>query len=125
MTRAVIAHDYVSQRGGAERVTLALLRAFPGAPLVTSVYEPEQTFPEFQAHDIRTSSLQRIGAFRRDPRLALPLLARTWVRTVIDSADVVVASSSGWAHGVTTAPGVRKIVYCHNPARWLYQTNEY
>ncbi len=33
------------------------------------------------------------------------------------------ASSSGWAHGIaTSAP---KVVYCHNPARWLYQTDSY
>ena len=37
--------------------------------------------------------------------------------------DVVVASSSGWAHGVRTpAP---KVVYCHNPARWLYQKDDF
>jgi glycosyltransferase involved in cell wall biosynthesis len=38
-------------------------------------------------------------------------------------ADVVVASSSGWAHGFDTSG--RTVVYCHNPARWLYQTDEY
>ena len=38
-------------------------------------------------------------------------------------ADVVVASSSGWAHGF--ARHGRTVVYCHNPARWLYQTDEY
>ena len=38
-------------------------------------------------------------------------------------ADVVVASSSGWAHGFRTSG--RTVVYCHNPARWLYQTDEY
>ena len=39
------------------------------------------------------------------------------------NADVVVCSSSGWAHGAHTDG--RKIVYCHTPARWLYQTNRY
>ncbi|NHC45891.1 PqqD family peptide modification chaperone [Motilibacter aurantiacus] len=125
MTRVVVAHDYVTQRGGAERVALAMLRCFPGAPLVTSVYAQERTFPGFRAHQLRTSPLQGVPAFRRDPRLALPLLAPAWQRTTVDDADAVVASSSGWAHAVGTAPGVRKVVYCHNPARWLYQSNEY
>lgn len=123
--RVCIAHDYLTQRGGAERVALALLRAFPGSPLVTSVYEPDRTFPDFAAHTIRTTELQAIGSFRRDPRLALPLLASAWSRTRVSDADVVVASSSGWAHGVGTDPGVRKVVYCHNPARWLYQPDDY
>jgi glycosyltransferase involved in cell wall biosynthesis len=38
-------------------------------------------------------------------------------------ADVVVVSSSGWAHGVPTT-GL-KLVYCHAPARWLYQADAY
>jgi glycosyltransferase involved in cell wall biosynthesis len=38
-------------------------------------------------------------------------------------ADVVVCSSSGWAHGI--ASDVPKVVYCHNPARWLYQPDDY
>ena len=38
-------------------------------------------------------------------------------------ADVVICSSSGWAHGVRTTG--RKVVYCYAPARWLYQTDAY
>jgi glycosyltransferase involved in cell wall biosynthesis len=38
-------------------------------------------------------------------------------------ADVVICSSSGWAHGAQT-DGL-KIVYCHTPARWLYQPDRY
>jgi glycosyltransferase involved in cell wall biosynthesis len=121
--RVVIAHDYLTQRGGAERVALALLEAFPGSRMVTSVYAPELTYPEFKAHDIQVTALSRFRAFRRDPRRALPLLAAAWTSVRIDDADAVLCSSSGWAHGVRTdAP---KIVYCHNPARWLYQTDEY
>jgi glycosyltransferase involved in cell wall biosynthesis len=36
---------------------------------------------------------------------------------------VAVCSSSGWAHG-SPVDG-RKVVYCHAPARWLYQTSRY
>lgn len=127
MARVCLAHDYLTQRGGAERVALTLLRAFPGSPMLTSVYTPERTFPGFAEHDVRTGPLQDVAPFRRDPRLALPLLARAWSRTVVTGADadVVLASSSGWAHGVTTTPDVGKIVYCHNPARWLYQQQDY
>jgi glycosyltransferase involved in cell wall biosynthesis len=119
-----IAHDYLTQRGGAERVVLTLMRAFPGAPLHTTLYDPEGTYPDFAAADVRTSPLNHVGALRRDHRLALPLLAPASSRMRID-ADVVVASSSGWAHGFDTGERTRTVVYCHNPARWLYQTDEY
>lgn len=120
--RIAIAHDYLTQRGGAERVVLSLAKAFPEAEIHTLFYEPEQTYPEFREMRIRTSGLDRIGAFRRDPRIALPLLASASSRMSID-ADVVIASSSGWAHAFPTTG--KKIVYCHSPARWLYLPDDY
>ncbi|HEY5221573.1 MAG TPA: glycosyltransferase, partial [Microbacteriaceae bacterium] len=117
-----IAHDYLTQRGGAERVVLAMLRAFPNAKLYTTLYDPDGTFPEFRGADIIVSPLNRIGALRRNHRLALPLLAVASSRMHIP-ADVVIASSSGWAHGFRSSG--RMIVYCHTPARWLYLNEEY
>jgi glycosyltransferase involved in cell wall biosynthesis len=117
-----IVHDYLTQRGGAERVVLSMLTAFPTAPLYTSVYEPDGTYPEFRAADVRVLPLNRLGFFRRHHRLALPLLAPAFSRLQID-ADVVVCSSSGWAHGAKVRG--RKVVYCYTPARWLYQSDVY
>lgn len=121
-TPVALAHDYLTQRGGAERVVLAMLDAFPGAPLYTSLYDPAGTFPEFAGHDVHTLGVDRLGVLRHDHRRALPLLATAWGRCRID-ADVTLCSSSGWAHGAQ-ATG-RKVVYCHNPARWLYQADQY
>ncbi len=120
--RIALVHDYLTQRGGAERVVLALTRAFPTAPLYTSLYEPGTTFPEFAGVDVRPLLLNRLAPLRDRHRLALPLLAPAFSRLQL-SEDVVVCSSSGWAHG-THASG-RKIVYCHTPARWLYQPDRY
>ncbi|WP_344768865.1 glycosyltransferase [Aeromicrobium panaciterrae] len=117
-----IAHDYLTQRGGAERVVLAMAAAFPEAPIYTTLYEPRDTFPEFGDLTIKTSWLNRIRLFRRHHRLALPFLPLAASSTRID-ADVVLVSSSGWAHGFRT-PG-RKVVYCYSPARWLYQSRRY
>lgn len=117
-----LAHDYVTQRGGAERVALAMSRAFDGAPLHTSLYDPGSTFPEFAEVDVRPMSLNRWSVLRHNHRLALPFLAEAVSNYRVD-ADVLLASSSGWAHGIQTTG--RKIVYCHAPARWLYQEDRY
>lgn len=117
-----VVHDYLTQRGGAERVVLSLLDALPGARLHTSLYDPERTFPEFGDYEVRTSRLNDVRALRRHHRLALPALAPAFSRMVV-GADVAVCSSSGWAHGAVTTG--RKLVYCHNPARWLYQSHDY
>jgi glycosyltransferase involved in cell wall biosynthesis len=117
--RVTLVHDYLTQRGGAERVVLELLRAFPGAVLHTALWDPDRTFPEFADHDVRVSPLDRVPGLRADHRRALPLLARTFDRMPLAPSDVVVCSSSGWAHGVRTGDRP-KVVYCHTPARWLH-----
>jgi len=120
--RVAIAHDYLTQRGGAERVVLTMLEAFPDATVHTTLYDAEGTYPEFRDARIVTSPLNRLGALRRHHRAALPLLApaASWLRV---EADVTVVSSSGWAHGFDIRG--RRLVYCHNPARWLYQSDDY
>ena len=120
--RVAIAHDYLTQRGGAERVVLALHRAFPEATIHTTLYDPDGTYPEFRDARIETSPLNKVGRLRRSHRAALPFLAPVSSRLRID-AEVVVVSSSGWAHGFAITG--RRLVYCHAPARWLYQPVEY
>lgn len=99
-----------------------MARTFPDAPIYTTLYDADSTFPEFRDLDVRASRLNRIPIVRRNHRVALPLLPLFSQRIRID-ADVVIASSSGWAHGFAT--NGRKIVYCHSPARWLYQPDRY
>jgi glycosyltransferase involved in cell wall biosynthesis len=112
-----LVHDYLTQRGGAERVVLSMLRLFPKAPLYTALYEPDATFPEFADHDIRPLWTNRVAALRRSHRRGLLLYPLAFSGLQVD-ADVTVCSSSGFAHGVRVTG--RKVVYCHSPARWLY-----
>jgi glycosyltransferase involved in cell wall biosynthesis len=117
-----IVHDYLTQRGGGERVVQLFTSTFPGAPLYTALYEPESTFEEFADVDVRTGVLNHVAVLRRHHRLAAPVLA-PWFATRHVDADVVLAHSSGWAHQVRTDG--RLIVYCSAPARWLYQQDRY
>ena len=117
-----LVHDYLTQRGGAERVVLTLADAYPDAQVHTALYDPESTFPEVGTHDVRPLPLNRVPLIRDHHRLALPFLAPAFSRLHVD-AEVTLCSSSGWAHGAHVSGA--KIVYCHNPARWLYQSDKY
>jgi glycosyltransferase involved in cell wall biosynthesis len=117
-----IAHDQLVQRGGAERVALLMVDAFPGASLFTALYDPRRTFPEFGRVDVRTSPLDHLTWLRGHVRAALPLMGYAFW-SLHPPASVTLCSSTGWSHG-TRASG-RKIVYCHAPARWLYQPGRY
>lgn len=118
-----IVHDYLTQRGGAEKVVLALARAFPDAPIYTTLYNPDATYPEFRDLDVRTTFLNRFRVFREDHRLSLPLLPFA-IATIRPTESDLIVSSSGWAHGVRRRGGL-KVVYCYSPARWLYQRDVY
>ncbi len=121
-TPVALVHDYLTQRGGAERVVASLAHIFPGAPVHTSLFDPASTFPVFSDLDVRTLPLDRLGVLRSHHRLALPVLAPAFSSLTVD-AEVTICSSSGWAHGARVTG--RKVVYCHTPARWLYQSDRY
>jgi glycosyltransferase involved in cell wall biosynthesis len=119
-----VAHDYFTQRGGAERVAAAIIGALQPDRVVTAVSDPDRTFP-LDVEYVETTMLQRWAAFRADPRRALPLLPLAWNLVPPVTSGVVLCSSSGWSHGITVTGDAKKIVYCHNPARWLYQPEDY
>jgi glycosyltransferase involved in cell wall biosynthesis len=114
-----IVHDYLNQRGGAERVVLQLAAMFPGAPVYTSLYRPDSTFPEFARLDVRTTFLDRIPV-DRGFRALLPLYPAAFRSLGRIGGELLVSSSSGWAHYVRPAPGTFHAVYCYTPPRWLY-----
>ena len=119
MSRGAVVHDYLNQRGGAERVALQLAHMWPGAPIYTSLYREDQTFPEFSEREVRTTYLDRIP-ISHGFRNLFPLYPSAFRALGTLDHDVVVSSSSGWAHGVRTSPETTHVVYCHTPARWLY-----
>ncbi len=92
---------------------------WPEAPIYTSLYRPDSTFPEFQRHDIRRSFLDRLPV-DRGFRALLPLYPLAFSRFGELDPDVVVSSSSGWAHMVRSSASSFHVVYCYTPARWLW-----
>ena len=69
-----IAHDYLTQLGGAEKTVLSMSKAFPDAPIYTMLYDPEATFPEFRDLDVRVPAINKLKPFRKHHRAALPIL---------------------------------------------------
>ncbi|CAN5749866.1 glycosyltransferase family 4 protein [soil metagenome] len=113
-----IVHDHLVQRGGAERLLESMVRAFPGAALHTSLFEPAATHPGLAQLDVTTRPIDRVAFCRRHHRLVAPLLAPSFSSLHLDE-DLVLCSSTGWSHGVRARRGA-KLVYFNTPARWLY-----
>lgn len=119
-----LVHDDLTQRGGAERVLLSLARLFPDAPIYTTVYDREGTFPEFAEREVRTTFLQHLPHTGGRARSLLPLYPAAVKTLRPHSYEAVISSSSRFAHGVRTG-GVPHLCYCYNPARFLYQRDDY
>jgi glycosyltransferase involved in cell wall biosynthesis len=112
-------HDYLNQRGGAERVVLEMAELWPEAPIHTSLYRPRSTFDQFAGRDVRTTWLDGLPV-DRSFRALFPLYPAAFRSLGRIDADIVLSSSSGWAHAVRTSDRAFHVVYCHAPARWLW-----
>lgn len=121
--RAAIVHDYFLARGGAERVAAHIAAAFSDAPIYTSAYRAERLPAGIDPSRVIASRLQRVPAAASLYRVLLPLYPLAFDRMRLDAFDVVIASSSAWAHTVTTDAPV--VVYCHTPPRFLWESESY
>ena len=120
MPEVVLAHDYLVQVGGAERVVAQWAAGFDARTVVTLAYRPESTFDEFRSLDVQATIPHSLS---RHVERMLPLLPSIAARTTVSGGDVALASSSGWAHRFHFE--IPHVVYVHSPARWLYAADDY
>jgi glycosyltransferase involved in cell wall biosynthesis len=123
--KVAIAHDYLNQMGGAERVVLAFHEIFPDAPIYTSIYDPGRVDAAFQQMNIRTSFMQKLPLVKKHHQPFLPLYPFAMERLDLRGYDLVLSSSSAFGKGVITRPETMHICYCHTPMRWCWNYNEY
>jgi glycosyltransferase involved in cell wall biosynthesis len=122
--RVALVHDFLLDVRGAERVFLALCDAFPEADLFTAVYDERGTEGRFSDRRVTTSFLQRIRPDARTFRALLPLYPYAMEALDLSGYDLVISSSSAWAHGVIPDAGAVHICYCHNPFRYAWNARE-
>jgi glycosyltransferase involved in cell wall biosynthesis len=115
-----LAHDYLLVMRGAERTFAAIADLAPAAPVYTLLYDRDGTGGRFDGHDVTTSPLQRVGVRQRGFRALLPLLPAAASRLRTDRHDLVVSSSSAFAHGVHTRDDAVHVCYCHTPFRYAW-----
>ena len=120
MPEVILAHDYLVQVGGAERVVAEWAAGFGARRIVTLAHAPGSTFDEFHDLDVRATIP---SAFANQVEWMLPALPSIAARTVVDGGDVALVSSSGWAHRFRFE--IPHVVYVHSPARWLYAAEDY
>jgi glycosyltransferase involved in cell wall biosynthesis len=123
--RIAIVHDALCVAGGAERLVLWMAKAFPGAPIYTSVYLPAGTFPEYRQLDVRTLPFARFIRSEKQFKLLYPLWLYLIQRLDFSDYDVVLSSSTYLAKFITPAQGVKHACYLYAPFRLLWKPGSY
>src|SRR5947208_9072136 len=122
--RVALVHDFLLDLRGAERVFLALCELYPDAPIYTPVYDEEGTEGRFAGRDIRTSFLQRLRPTSKTFRPLLPFYPSAVESFDLSGFDLIVSSSSAWAHAVIHDEDAVHVSYCHNPFRYVWNDRD-
>jgi glycosyltransferase involved in cell wall biosynthesis len=122
--RVALIHDFLLDVRGAERVFLELCEMWPEADIYTAVYDQEGTEGRFAQRNVYTSFLQRLRPSARTFRALLPLYPAAIESFDLSGYDLVVSSSSAWAHAVLCEADTVHVSYCHNPFRYAWNDRE-
>ncbi|PIV81134.1 glycosyl transferase [bacterium CG17_big_fil_post_rev_8_21_14_2_50_64_8] len=119
MRVAIVHHWFVGYRGG-EKVIENMLELYPDADLFTLFWEPDKLPEVFRRRKVTTSFLNRFSIFKRNHRLALPLMPLALEQLDVRGYDLVISSESGPAKAVLADPEAVHICYINSPMRYIW-----
>jgi glycosyltransferase involved in cell wall biosynthesis len=122
--RVALVHDFLISLRGADRVFGDMCELWPEAELFTPVYDEHGTEGRFAHRTIHTSFLQKLRPSRRSFRALLPLYPAAVESFDLSGYDLVVSSSSAWAHAVICDEATVHVCYCHNPFRYAWNERQ-
>ncbi len=105
---------------GAERTFAAMAESYPRGPIFTLLYDEKATGGRFAGRSIQTSVLNRLDVDQHQFRRLLPLYPWAVRRLALPQSDVVLSSSSAFAHAVRIPDGAVHVCYCHAPFRYAW-----
>lgn len=121
---AAIVHDYFVQDGGAERCAVEFANLLPLARVHTSFFHKVRFGDRIDPRRVRTWPLQRLLGPTERFRALLPFYP-AYFETLRLHDNLVVSSSSGFAHAVRTGPETLHIAYVHTPMRFGWDLDGY
>jgi len=120
-----LVHDYLNQRGGAERVFRHVADLYPDAPVYTSIADAAATGDLVDPARVHTSLLQRIPKASKYFRYLAPLYPAAFEAFDLSAYDVVVSTTTAWAKGVAFRPGAVHVCYIHSVSRFAFDYERY
>ncbi len=123
--KLAIVHDALCVPGGAERFVLWLTKAFPDAPIFTSIYLADATFPEYKKLNVIPLQFGASIQTERQFKLLYPLWLWKIQHVDFSDFDVVLSSSTYLAKFIKTAGSTKHFGYLYAPFRLLWRPKSY
>ncbi|MFK0385693.1 glycosyltransferase family 4 protein [Agrobacterium sp. NPDC090273] len=119
--KTAIVHDWLTDRGGAEKVLHNLLEIYPHADLYCLVdFMNERDRGFLGGRKVHTSFIQKLPFAKKRYRSYLPLMPLAIEQFDLSQYDLVISSSYAVAKGVITGPGQFHVSYIHSPIRYAW-----
>ncbi|MBM3230982.1 glycosyltransferase [Candidatus Peregrinibacteria bacterium] len=123
--KVALVHELLTMRGGAEKVLVCLADMFPDAPIYTLLYDERKLGGIFPKERVRTAQSPTPYALLPTPcRLNHHLYLRHFPSMIesfdFSEFDLVISSSSAFAHGIITNGKPKHLCYVNSPARYLW-----
>ena len=123
--KIALVHDYLTQKGGAERVFELLCRYFPEADIYTSLYSATNSIDFGYDRVVKTTRLQAIPGSIKFFRLLAPFYFSAFQSLDLQQYDLIISSTTAFAKAVRKRPNATHICFCHNITRFLWDTETY
>jgi glycosyltransferase involved in cell wall biosynthesis len=117
--KVALVHEYLTAKGGAEKVFFALLEIFPNADIYTSIYNPK-VIKLSKNTQVHTSFIQNLPFARTKRQLYLALMSKAFESFDLSKYDLVISDSHSFAKGVKIHSETLHICFCHTPTRYLW-----
>ena len=119
--RVAYVHEWLTEWGGSEDVTRAMLAAVPGHALHATIdFLSDAHRARLGGVPVRTTFLQRLPFARTRFWNYLPLTPLAVETHDLRGADVIVSSSHAFAKGVLTTAEQLHVSYVHSPMRYAW-----
>jgi glycosyltransferase involved in cell wall biosynthesis len=119
--RVAYVHEWLTDWGGSEDVTRAMMEAVPGHALYATIdFLSDSDRAKLTGTAIRTTFLQRLPFARTRFWHYLPLTPLAVETHDLRDAQVIVSSSHAFAKGVLTTAEQLHVSYVHSPMRYAW-----
>lgn len=120
--KIAIAHEFLTQFGGAEKTLEAIAEIFTDAPIFTAKYNPKSMPESITEREI----IYPKGLFNRISEKLFFLFRMPTIFENFDfrEYDIIVSSGTTWNKGILTKPEQMHITYIHTPPRFLYKYSQ-